>query len=1206
MNRSKLKTYAPQARRDFIRAMTDRAAFYGLTKEKIEPVVVQGDVALIGGKAFPSTVAPKRERLEERVQRVGFEQTMEAMAYTWFNRLVAIRYMELHGYLDHGYRVLSHPEGKPTPEIVEHAEHVDLPGLDREEVIHLKLDGTKEAELYRKLLIAQCNALHVAMPFLFERIADETELLLPDSLLHSDSLVRKLVTEIDEADWQEVEIIGWLYQFYISEKKAEVIGSVVKSEDIPAATQLFTPNWIVKYLVQNSVGRQWLATYPDSSLKAKMEFYIEPAEQTPEVQAQLKAITPESLNPEELTFLDPACGSGHILVEAYSLLRDIYLERGYRLRDIPKLILTKNLFGLEIDDRAAQLAAFALLMMARADDRNILSSGITLNVLAIQQTNHLDTEALLQAFTHTKLAAKQQPMSGEFGFMDEVRAPLYTNTTAQPPVADPLVPGLRQLLDLFRGAKTFGSLVQVPPAFVAVLPGLRERVSVVQQNADLTTAGLAALDHLIRQADLLARQYSFVAANPPYMGRKSMTALLKAFGERHYPDSKADLFAMFIDRCLSLSRKGGCVSLMTPFVWMFLLTYERIREKLTQRAAITSLVQPQYHTFFESAAVPICAFAIDTAGVETRGTYFDLTKEYGADVQPLRLREAILDDTVAWRHIVDCRNFAKLKTSPIAYWTSDRMRDAIHESETLADHAHTRQGLATGDNAQFLRYWHEVPLDNIGFGYHTAEEARQSCARWFPCNKGGAFRRWYGNNHFVVDWQDGGQRLKSFEGAVIRNESYYFKPGLTWSSLTIGAFSMRWSPAGFMFESKGSMCFPRQPEQSLYLLAFLNTKLVNAFLRASSPTLDYHEGPVGRLPFRLHNVAAVTEIAREAVALAKEDWDSHEQSWEFVKHPLVGEGGGRARIREVYEAWCRHMEDRRVRLAALETQNNRSFAAAFELDGEVSPEVGLSEVTLRTADVPFDVQTLLSYAIGCTCGRFSLDKPGLVYADSGNEGFDPAAYATFPADKDGIIPVTEEHWFAEDAAARFGEFVSKAWPAEHLDENLAFVADGLGAKNSESPRQTIRRYLSDGFYKHHLQTYKRRPIYWLFTSGKQRAFQALVYLHRYNEGTLSRMRTEYVIPLQGKIAARIEKLEADKAKATSTSHGKSIQKEQDKLRKQQQELITFDEKLRHYADLRIKLDLDDGVKVNYRKFADPAIGEIVAEVKAVCGKEDDE
>src|SRR5712691_6940787 len=448
MNRAKLKTYAPQARLDFIKAVTARAADHGLARDKSEPITEQGDIVIIAGKPFPRRVGVKCKRLEERITRQGFDQVMEAMAYTWFNRFAAIRFMELHGYLDHGYRVLSHPDPeKTTPEILEHAEHVDLPGLNKAIVIDLKLDGARESELYRMLLIAQCNALHAAMPFLFERIDDETELLLPDNLLHSDSLIRKLVNGIDEEDWQEVEIIGWLYQFYISEKKDQVIGKVVESEDIPAATQLFTPNWIVKYLVQNSLGRQWMMTYPHSPLKQQMEYYIEPAEQTPEVQAQLKAITPESLNPEELTLLDPACGSGHILVEAYDLFKAIYQERGYRARDIPSLILQKNLYGLEIDDRAAQLAAFALMMKARADDRRIFANGVQPHVLAIQEGKGLDAQQITEALNRP---LEEREMQGQKGAI------------AQADVA--------QLISLFEHGKTFGSLIRVPEDLAKKLP----------------------------------------------------------------------------------------------------------------------------------------------------------------------------------------------------------------------------------------------------------------------------------------------------------------------------------------------------------------------------------------------------------------------------------------------------------------------------------------------------------------------------------------------------------------------------------------------------------------------------------------------------------------------------------------------------------------------------------------------------------------
>ena len=609
MNRNKLKAYAPQARRDFIKAVTDRAAYYGLTKDKIEPITEQGDVAIIAGRAFPGAVAAKRKRLEERIRRQGFDQVMEAMAYTWFNRFAAIRFMELHGYLGHGYRVLSHPEGIATPEILEHAEHLDLTELDREKVIELKLEGTKEAELYRMLIIAQCNYLHRAMPFLFEWIGDATELLLPENLLHSDSVIRKLVNEIPEDEWHEVEIIGWLYQFYISEKKDQVIGKVVKSEDIPAATQLFTPNWIVKYMVQNTLGRQWMATYPNSSLKEKMEFYIEPAEQTSEVQDQLEAITPDSLNPEELTLLDPACGSGHILVEAYDLLKAIYQERGYRKKDIPRLILEKNLYGLEIDDRSAQLAAFALTMKARADDRHIFENGTQPHVLAIQESKGIDAGKMTEALNEPILKVELPPREFLFEEMEEERAPLFSRKNLSVK-GDIRQADVAQLIDLFEHGKTFGSLIRVPGKLAEKLSGIRERMKDVLAYGDMFgQAAAEALKPIVEQPSMLARKYDAVVTNPPYMGGKGLNGLLKGFLKDNYADVKSDLFSAFIVRNTELALPKGQLGFMSPFVWMFISSYEKLRNFLISQKTITSLVQLEY-SGFEGATVPICTFTL--------------------------------------------------------------------------------------------------------------------------------------------------------------------------------------------------------------------------------------------------------------------------------------------------------------------------------------------------------------------------------------------------------------------------------------------------------------------------------------------------------------------------------------------------------------------------------------------------------------------
>lgn len=1181
MNRTKLKNYAPLARKEFIQAVTDRAAFYGLTTKNSEPITEQGDVAIIAGKAFPRAVARKRGGLEERIARQGFEQTMEAMAYTWFNRFVAIRFMELHGYLDHGYRVLSHPEGKRTPEILEHAEHVELPRLDKNTVIDLKLDGSKEAELYRLLLTAQCNALHEAMPFLFEQIDDETELLLPDNLLHSDSLIRKLVNEIDEEDWREVEIIGWLYQFYISEKKDQVIGKVVKSEDIPAATQLFTPNWIVKYLVQNSLGRQWLATYPTSTLRQQMEYYIEPAEQTPEVQAQLKAITPESLDPEELTLLDPACGSGHILVEAYDLFKAIYQERGYRGRDIPTLILRKNLFGLEIDDRAAQLAAFALMMKARADDRRIFAGGVQPNILSIQESKGLNAKALCDAL-NVPLA---QGEKGNISPTDIV-----------------------DLINLFEHGKTFGSLIQVPPTLAEKLPVIGHRGRDVLAHGDLMTQPAAkVLLPLIEQAWMLGRQYDCVVANPPYMGGKFCNSLLKSFLKDKYKGHKNDVFSASIIRGVESTRYGGFCGYVVPFNWMFLSSYDDLRDAILSRLALQTLTQLEFNAF-EPAMVSVCVMTLQNSPLENnRGSYIRLSAFRGAENQAPKTLEAIENHNCGWFYTAKQSDFRSIPGHPIAYWISARMRQCFQEGTPLGEIAELGQGMATSDNARFLRRWYEVNLTKVGLGYQDRASAKVSRLKWFPYNKGGEFRRWFGNNEYLVNWENDGDEVLEYAAKLygsptrtIKNIAQYFRPALTWTTSSSSYFGIRHSDAGFLFDVKGSSCFPKEEDHFL-LLGLLSSKQVTAFLACLNPTIEFQTGNIATIPI-IETIlspsfkATADMIVREEVQLARTDWDSSETSWDFQILSVLQFKAGT--LQQSQGAADAEVLARFQRMKQLEEENNRLFIEAYGLQDELSPEVPENQITLARPDREEDIKRLISYAIGCMMGRYSLDKLGLIYAHSGNQNFDPSLYTTFPADLDGIVPMMDTGWFSDDAVNRFVEFIGVAWPKEHVEENLTFIAESLSTNRGEQSRDTIRRYLAQGFFKDHLKTYKRRPIYWLFTSGKQRAFQCLVYLHRYNEGTLSRIRTEYVIPLQGKLNARIEHLTNDALQATSTSHRKKLEKEQDALRKQQAELIAFDEKLRHSADMRISLDLDDGVKVNYGKFAD-----LLAEVKAVCGEE---
>jgi len=1204
MNRSALKTYAPKARLDFIRAVTDRAAFFGLTPKRTEPMEETGDVVIIGGRAFPKVVAHQRRSLEARIQRQGFDQVMEAMAYTWFNRFVALRYMELHGYLDHGYRVLSHPEGKDTPEIVEHAEHVTLPGLDAQQVINLKLDGTKEADLYRLLLVAQCNALHEAMPFLFEKIADETELLLPDNLLHSDSVIRKLVNEIEEADWQQVEIIGWLYQFYISDKKDEVIGGVVNSEDIPAATQLFTPNWIVKYLVQNTLGRQWLATYPDSPLRQQMEYYIEPAEQTDEVKAQLAAITPKGLDPETLTLLDDACGSGHILVEAYDLFKAIYQERGYRSKDIPRLILQKNLFGLEIDDRAAQLAAFALLMKARADDRRIFADRIQPNVVAIQESKGL--ENLLHPDPNTAAGVGELPFCDSDLFPDTQKQLTLTKPAKGSPLAT-VEPCLRELIKLFEHGKTFGSLIRVRPGLAAQLPAARQGIEAMIATGLLWENRAAALLlPLVRQAELLAKAYDAVVTNPPYMGGKHHNDVLTVFLEEFFEVSKGDLYSCFMTRNMEFCNRHGFVGMITFPNWMFLGTFQELRQALLRQQIVENFIHNGRGIW--GSDFGSCAFVIRNSPIyDFKGIYRRLFERQGSVASVEELRERFFS---ARHYLVSPREFDEIPGAPLAYWLSERCRQSFRRFPLLGSLAVLRAGLQTGENERFLRHWHEVDWRKVGLDFDSREAAQQSGRKWFPHNKGGSFRKWFGNADYLINWRNDGEEIKLkkaqdlAEGRITANNSkcwnqdHYFKSGITWSALSISSVSFRLNGSGFLFDTKGQTLFPNEEHAALYLLGFLNSKVASVLVNALAPTVDFNSGTVAKLPVVRDEalVECVSSLADECRAIAIMDWNEFESSWGFERFSLLVETDSVRGVGESFEVWSRRCADRIVRMRKNETAINAIFIKAYGLEEEVPTEAEADAITLTRPDQEQDMQRLISYAIGCMMGRYSLDKPGLVYAQSRNEGFDPTQYRTFLADADGIIPVTELAWFSDDATERFVEFIAEAWPREHLEENLKFIADSLGPNRDEHPRDTIRRYLGTAFFKDHLSTYKKRPIYWLFSSGKQRAFQCLVYLHRYHEGTLARMRTEYVIPLQGKMSHRIEQLAGHITAATSTSHRRKLEKEKENLVKQSTELAAFDEKLRHYADQRIALDLDDGVKVNYGKF-----GDLLAEVKAVTG-----
>ncbi|AIY37248.1 TPA: BREX-1 system adenine-specific DNA-methyltransferase PglX [Acinetobacter baumannii] len=1172
MNTSNIKKYAPQARNDFIAAMRKQAAKYGITADRILPAEQKGDLLLIGDQVFPLSVMKPRDKLIKRIQTSSFEQTVDYIAYSWFNRLCAIRYMECKGLLDHGRRVLSSADGSAgLPQILEECLDIDLPGLDASRVAELKLDGNKDEELYRELLLAQCHALNQVMPLLFEQVSDESELLLPDNLTKTDSLIRDLVSSIPEEDWSDVQIIGWLYQFYISEKKDQVIGKVVKSEDIPAATQLFTPNWIVKYLVQNSVGRLWMMAQPDSTLASSWEYYIQPAEQSDEVNAQLKQLIDvrisedgDTLNPESITVLDPACGSGHILVEAYDCLKAIYLERGYRSRDIPRLILEKNLYGIDIDTRAAQLASFALLMKAHEDDRRLFSNPPKLNIIALQDSQPERLEAFSQDLASTGIAQTD----------------------------------LKELLDLFEHASTFGSLIQIPQAFAKKLPDLESKLNKALASGDIFAQQSAQeLLPLVQQAKLLTKQYDAVIANPPYMGGKGMNAALKDFAKKKFPDSKSDLFAMFIERGFGWCKDSGFNSMVTMQSWMFLSSYEAMREKLLKDRTLSNMVHMGNGVmgiaFGTAATVMLNKHISDYEGSFSYCENDDVNEDRVPKqfpVQNERLKTAKPDD------------FKKIPGSPLAYWVSDRISFSFEKGPLIKDIAQARQGLITADSDRFLRLWTEINIQKLGLCIKDRVEAKNSRKKWFPYNKGGEFRKWYGNQEYVVNWENDGVEVRNNidangkQKSRPQNTEFYFLPSLSWTAITSSRFSVR-RDFGGAISSNAGMSVYADDNILKKLSVLMNSALCDYFLQIISPTLNFGAGDIGKVPALINLIDDEDKIYLhhdELINISKKDWDSYETSWDFTQNPIIRTN--QSNLEQAFNTWQQQNADAVAEMKRLEEENNKLFIEAYGLQDELTPDVPDEQITLTRADREKDCQRLVSYAIGCMMGRYSLDEPGLIYAHAGNQDFDASRYQTFPADADGIIPLTEMHWFEDDATHRIQEFLTAVWGKDKLDANMLWLAESLDKKASETAEDTIRRYLASKFYKDHMQTYKKRPIYWLFSSGKQGAFQALVYLHRYNESTLARMRTEYVMPLISKMAAYANSLETAKESSDSAAEIKRIEKKLQDLHKQQAELSSFEEKLRHYADQRISLDLDDGVKVNYGKF-----GNLLAEVKAVTG-----
>ncbi|MDU0309444.1 BREX-1 system adenine-specific DNA-methyltransferase PglX [Rhizobium sp. 10PS4] len=1119
--------------------------------------------------------------LEVAIHEASERQVIEQVAYTWFNRFTALRFMDVNGYTNP--RVVSPAEGATRPEILAEAVAGNLPEKAPPAIAAL-LEGRTpsndpQAEAYRLLLVHACNAWNGAMPFLFEKVGDYTELLMPEDLLSPSSILARLREAMAEDACADVEIIGWLYQFYISEKKDQVFAGLKKNikitaENIPAATQLFTPHWIVRYLVENSLGRLWLLNRPDSKLAAQMDYYIAPEE--PE--ADFLKIG----RPEEIKICDPACGSGHMLTYAFDLLHAIYEEEGYDPAEIPALILKHNLTGIEIDDRAGALAAFALAMKAAAKlgRRRFLRMEVKPDIVVLQSI----------AFTPVELTDVAAVVGRDL-FTDE----------------------LRETLTQFEQAKNFGSLI------APKLCDPAETLRVVQArdfSSDLLLKEVQArVVAVLRMADTLSPVYHVVVANPPYMGGKGMNSLLGEFIKEHYYVGRTDLFSAFALRCLLLSKPRGALGFMTPFTWMFLSSFEGLRDEIVSRTRILTLVRPEYHAFFDSAFVPICAFVLSNfADPASDGTYIDLSQFYGSEQQPIRALEAINDPECDWRYAASGHDFEQIPGKPIAYWLSDDVIDAFHSLPPLSTVAPTKQGLATGENDRFLRFWHEPEIGNVCFDCRSSEETLSLAQKWYPCNKGGEFRKWYGNNTFLVNWQNSGAEIKNFFGdngklrSRPQNENYYFRPGLTWSAISSSSLSMRLSPQGAMFETKGAMCFPAEPSLNA-VLSFSNTKVVNRLLLALSPTLDFHEGPVGRLPYRSGNGSA--EFADRAINIARSDWDAYETSWEFTALPLLLPDHQVEMLEDSYARIRAHWQYITDEMQRLEEENNRIFIDAYGLQDELTPEVPLEEITLtcnpayrygvkgtaeeREARLKADTMAeFISYAVGCMFGRYSLDAPGLILANQGETLAEylaalqakGVAEPSFLPDADNVIPVLDGDWFPDDIVDRFRKFLRVTFGEEHFRENLAFIEAQIG---------DIRKYFTRTFYEDHLKRYKKRPIYWMLSSPKG-TFQALIYMHRYRPETVSVLLNEYLREFTRKLEAeraRLDKL-SDDPSASQSQKTKAL-KDAGTVARQIAELEEWErDVIFPLAQKKIEIDLDKGVKHNY-----PLLGAALRPIKGL-------
>mgnify|MGYP000533119391 FL=1 len=1208
MNKTAIKNFAIWARNKLIADVSYDARLIGITEDGIAKPLPQSfggtqffDIGTAEPYSISGEAVRQRDKLIEVIQqkekdtdyKTAYQYVIEEVAYTWFNRLIAIRFMEVNDYLPSHIRVLSSESGKLEPDLVTTPFDAELPFTAEEEaqIFQLKQDN-KLDEVFRIMFLKQCNALNEILPALFEKTKNYTELLLSLSVIDQDGVVYHLIHDIPEDDFNierggQVEIIGWLYQYYNTEPKAAAFaknGKITK-EEIPAVTQLFTPDWIVRYMVENSLGRLWVEGHPDCGLKENWKYYLEEAQQEPEVQAKLSEIRKEyaALNPEDIKLIDPCMGSGHILVYAFDVLMQIYESAGYSQRDAAKSILEHNIYGLDIDDRAYQLAYFAVMMKARQYNRRILNGENTCHVYAIQESNSIN-RAHLKYFGAglddiEKNAAKMQ---------------------------------LEGLLDTLTDAKEYGSILNVEGYNWELL---RRFVAAEDTDGQISMDSVGVedtaeqLNRLVDIGETMARKYWVTITNPPYAAISNLSPKVNDFVKANYPDSKVDLFAVFIERCGLMTRVSGYQAMITQHAWMFLASYENLRDKLLNKELI-NLAHLGPHAFDE----------INGEVVQTSSFVFcnDFFSNYNSTFVQLvggKNEAAKAAMFISGEHRFNKTNeqLREIQGTPYtAYWASDVVLSAFKKSHLVGDVSEPRVGMATANNDRFIRLWFEVNRNKFGINISSRKEAVESRKKWFPFAKGGEQRKWYGNNDTVVNWENDGFEIQNFKDEKtgrIRshnyNLDYIFSSALTWTVIGTEKTSFRFCPVGFLYSNSGYGLFCNNEKTKYYLLGFMNSKIAASLLKILSPSMGFESGYLRKLPLiESDSLDSIVERVKHCIDGSNAEWDSFEVSWDFKKHPLLRNVSA---ISEAFAQWQLECEDRFNQLKANEEELNRIFIDIYGLQDELTPEVEDKDVTVRKADLQRDIKSLLSYAVGCMFGRYSLDVEGLAYAGG---KWDSSKYQSFIPDADNVIPITDEEYLDDDIVSRLCDWLKVVYGADTLEANLDYIAKALGNKGSTS-REIIRNYFLNDFFKDHCQTYSvtgsgKRPIYWLFDSGKQNGFKALVYLHRYTPDTIGNLRIDYLHKMQRVYESEINRMQDMMDHSGNAREVAAASKRKDKLAKQLKECREYDEKISHLALSRIELDLDDGVKVNYRKLQTAQDGkfyEVLADSKNIMAKQ---